>query len=769
MQTETLYIGPGSDGDGRRRPKTNDFIRNDEHWLVRIGQEWAKHLGKPIGGGYNYRLDKLPDGFAGYQKSRGSNSKHVDRYVYGHHRGPARSVPDFLPHFIYLMDNGDARGCHCKLCVDGSRSKAPGGTGAKAASPAISSQYFARPQTPASRTQSYVPQPRLAGRPQYGMQQVSPDSDAPPPPRRKQVDEEGTHDTLRSLLDELKEAGPEGKIDEPFIESMSPDWRTGHAQQMQELKEMSRLPGHVPRKGELVMFVRNLELKEALGWDKAAQTWRVIDLDKRIWADRKGWSAGVVTQVPNANEEATKITDADLKGIPRNKQHNVVWAGFRIEPLPQPNSVDKSYTKQQKYVPLHAIRPLAMWKECMHGIDEKNWPPVVRHALTVASGFCMLGKYHFKGTWPEATVFIQGMFIGPELITIGDTVRLQNRGGGNAADTVTDIMVVTAIKVRLVNLDEASDDDYDSGHPYNTCTHISGHCYTQDPMRSYDGVGKLPIPPDSPLLPKGLSELGTWYHVTDPEKPRTRIEVPFQRVIGRSYESVALKAWFTPPTNISTPSTFQAVNAAAAKPIITLNDRPALSADLSRGLQGILEARAYSQQHDIRIPRDEGKTWFWADTRVEQLDVHEVNERFVGAAAMEKGHKDPVRSQKKLGEWRSALKVLDGKKGGLAEYYAARQQRAQEQARRESALGNSASGLVAGGAQAGPEGGTEVEESSEDGEEVGREMWGGDAMEVQQQMVTQQVLSDMDVDEDEDVDAGAALAAFKAAPAARMV
>ncbi|KAK0249452.1 hypothetical protein B0A54_03703 [Friedmanniomyces endolithicus] len=770
MSVIVLPINKGSDGDGRRRPKTEGPTRNDEYWLQRMGEEWAKALGKPKA---NYRLNALPDGYGGWEKGRGGDSKHVDRYLFGHVKGPARSIPDIMPHFIYLMEHGSAFGCNCKMCVGGSRASGVGAAGEKGSSKGDrQSPHFAPSTATASRAQSYAPLPppgpKLIGRPKKQQ-----DVEMAPLPRRKQVDEEGTPDALRMLLDKLKTAGTEGKIDEPIFESLSPEWRTGHTMLMETLREWPKLPSYVPRVGELVLFVRSLASDESLGWDK--DTWRV--LAGREWADKPRWEAGVITQMPT---EA--ITDDDLKGVPVGKEHNVVGAGFRVEPLPQPNSVDKSLTRKHKYVPLHAIRPLALWKECLSGVEQPEWHPTVSNALIVASSFCVLGKYHFKGTWPEATVFAQAVYLGPEIVAVGDAVRLHNKTGDMEPASVTDIMVITAIKVRIVNLDDASDDDLDNEPPYNTCTHISGRVYTQDPTRSFDGIGKLPISAASPLFPIDLGGLGTWYHVTDPKKPKARIEVPFHRVIGRCYESAALEAWFTPPSDVSPPSGFQAVN--SKPPTIQVNDRAldtASSVNISRGLQGILEARAYSVKRDIRIAKDEGKTWFWADTRVEQLDIQEVNSRFVGA-------RNEMRSKDCLARLRKALEALDGKIGGLEGYNAARREREEKVARKREALEGGGSGLVAGSARVGggearmstgegEKSSMEEEEGVSPEEEVREDENGGqeeeDAMEVDEQLKTDLKhavapdVMNIDDDDDEDVDAGAALAAFKMASTAK--
>ncbi|KAK5155217.1 hypothetical protein LTS14_006172 [Recurvomyces mirabilis] len=733
MPVIVLNINQGSDGDGRRRPKTDDYTRNDDHWLDRMGEVWAKHqhIAQP---GNTYRLDRLPDGYGGYERRRG-DSKHVDRYVHGHIRGPARSVPDFTEHFLHLMDYGNAVACTCKLCYGGSRSTNKMISGAQS----VAGTHFPQPKKSVGRPPNAKPVPY----------QYPHDQQPPPQIRQRQVDEEGTPDALRQLLDKLKAAGEEGKVDERIIESMSPDWRAGHSMLMQSLKECAELPGYMPRAGELVLFVRNLSVDDSLGWDEAKRTWRVIN--GGVWAETPLWEAGVVAQLPTE-----PISARDLLGVPEDKQKSVIEAGFRIEPMSQPNSMTKTLTKQHKYVHLHAIRPLASWKDCMGSLAEADWHATVRNALMAVSSFCVLGRYHFKGAWPEATIFAHGIYIGAELLCIGDTVRLQHKGP--QPDIASEVMIITAIKIRIVNLDEANDDDQDSGLPYATCTHVSGRAFTRDPRRSFDGIGKVPIPQDSPNLPAPLTGSGTWYHISDPKKSKARLEVPFQRVAGRWFESVATKAWYTPPKNAAPPSAFQAVN---ARPAIKVNDND-MPSDVSFSLAEILEARTFSQNHDSRIDRANGKTWFWADTRVQQLDLHEINGTYVGV-------KDDTRSKEQMSDWRKALKALDGRQGGIEEYHAAREQRELAQAKRKSELAASESGLVAGGVQTMGEqssGGDEDETQEDEIDEAA----GGEAMEVDVIVpVAPAARMDIDDDDEDSESAGDALAAFKAAPTARKI
>ncbi|TKA33115.1 hypothetical protein B0A50_00668 [Salinomyces thailandicus] len=666
MAVQILNINPGSDGNDNRRPATDDYRRNDSHWQARIGEMWAADLGYPKGA--KYSLNSLPHGFAGYEKSRASGSTHVDRYVYGHPTAVFRSAMEFYPHFKHLMDNGNALGCPCKICSGNSR-KRNAARSVGTAKSAKSSPYFTSTN---SVPNGHDPLGSVHSHGRSPPQQM----------RKKQVDEEGTTDVLRTLIDRLKAAGADQAVDELIIETMSPDWRVNHTGLYKELKSWRKLPAYVPRKGELVLFVRHLEENETLVWD--SQTFRTLDRSSKNAGSRPLWEAGVVTQMP-----VEAVTDEDLSSVPSTKQHNVTLSGFRVEPIPAVQNSNKSFTRQHKYLPLHAIRPLCLWKECLQGLGETDWHATIRHALTVCNTMCTLGRYHFKGQWPDATIFCQGAYIGPEFVQLGDAVRLHPRLGDKHETEVTDVMVVTAVKMRLVNLDEANDDDWDNAPAYNTCTHISGRTFTQDPARSFDGIGKVPIPEDSETLHPSMKGIGTWYHVCDPKNERARIEVPYTRVIGRCYERAALTSWFTIPEGIAPqPASFQPVNPKPLTPIIT---SPTTNPSLSRGLPGILDGRTYALAHDPRIAP--GKSWYWADSRVEALDVHEVNGRWVSFC-------DEKRNAQKLNYWRRALRALDGKKGGLEEFHAARRVKEMEAKRRGEELKGAGSGLVAGGAQA---------------------------------------------------------------------
>ncbi|KJX99729.1 hypothetical protein TI39_contig352g00062 [Zymoseptoria brevis] len=633
-----LQVGDASDGTNAT-PAVPAIVRNDAYFLDALGDRWAKDQGifRP---GQTYRLDRLPAGYGGFEKNR-ENSKHVDRYLYGHPNGVMRSLNEAFPHFKYLQEHGGAIGCDCKLCSG----KKPVKTRVSSGSPAV-------------RTQAPVKQKRksILTHGEYL-------SDSSEPRRSRQVDQEGMVDVYRLLLDKVKEAGTEGSTLEMFADQVSPDWRAGH-ELVEELLS-KKDPMYSPRYGELVLFTRS-------GPENTNPRWEV----------------GVVTQLP-----VEPISDEDLLEVPPTKTHNVSYSGFRVEPMPEPNNNQKQYSSQHKYVPLHSIRPLSLWRHCLKGDADSQTHPTLRHALTVASSFCTVGPIKFQGTWPSASLYMRGCFIGPELVVLGDTVRLMPRLSDDQ-DSVTDIMIISSIRLRFVNMDEANDDDYDGEIPYNTCLHVLGKAYTLNPAKGHRGDDT------KPALPRpDLAIYGTWYPMVDPDEPKAKLEIPFARILGKCFEESAMEAWLSPPS--TTPaSSFQAVN---ARPM------PPYKPDFSRGLEAIREARQYSADNDSRIDRESEKSWFWAETRIEQLDLHEVNGRFVGV-------KDQTRDKVQMKAWRQALKVLDGKKGSSEAYAAAIREREVIQQSQSQQVGE-AFGMM-GGAQQQADRGTEGEASGRAGGEA---------------------------------------------------
>ncbi|KAL0264576.1 hypothetical protein SLS55_000526 [Diplodia seriata] len=583
-------IEPYSDGDPTHCPSRAEFRLQDPPsiYLEKLAESWMKERGE-YHKGVTYTLDRLPHGYTVWGKPRKNQPQHVDKWAYGHPDGKTFDSPNrFFPHFLHLMNSkGNTIGCPCAVCSTASKGKAP-------AAPSSGTKQGSV-QAIQKTLQKFKGKPRQVDTSEL------------------RTDDEGTPDIYRNLIDKLKR---DGQIDEPVKETLSLDWRAERKCLPRVLDELSKQGQWIPRPGELVLFERNLSPGATeVRFDDATGEFKVWSVTHRRFGTHPRWEAGIVTQTAAETPHVEDLTNETDKQYQRN------YSGFRVEPIADPNSTVKHWSKKHRYLPLTAIRPFSFWSEFLHGVPEQEWQPTIKHAFTAMSSFSLVEKQRFKGTWPTATIACRGIYIGPELVLCGDTVRLMPSQQG--AD-VTDILRITSINLRLMNLDTTSDDDYDQGHPYNSAVHITGKAFTSEPTRAASRIPLTEI--ERSRMPiEGYEE--EWYWLHAPEKS---LRIPFSRILGRCFEAEAMQSWF--PSKSSGYSNEQGPG-------------------LSRGVEGMFRARHYSSQEYSKI--EKGKTWFWGDSRVEALDLATVN-------GQEVGKNDKTRDPK---TWRKLIKVMEGSAG----------------------------------------------------------------------------------------------------------
>ncbi|KAF2435955.1 hypothetical protein EJ08DRAFT_645623 [Tothia fuscella] len=577
-----------SDGDATHRPTESRYRKIDPPtlYLEKLATGWMKERGDQQRSGIRYILDRLPEGYAVYERPRPGNPNHMDRYCFGHPQGKAFDSPNrFLPHFLNLMKKGNNHGCNCTICSSPGSGKKP--IGKPLGKP------LGRP--PGSLNLPTASNPPLLN-----------STSGPARPKGKQwidgkTDDEGSPDVYRTLIDQLKVAG---SLDVPITELFSMDWRAERAELQKWLQSLSTQPLWMPRNGDVVLFVRHLLVNEEVKYHSESGHFKIWN--GKLWVGFPKWEAAVVTQTP---EEVLDLEDIVEE---TRKELSVTYSGFRVEPLPDPNSTSKPQSKQYTYVRLDQIRPLTFWSELLSGTKKEAWSPTIKHAHTAASTISLEGKYRFHGQWPLAKIHCRGMYLGAEFIKEGDIVRLLPEEKGAS---VTDILKVTSISLNLSKLDTASGNDYDDGHPYNSNVRVTGKGFTLDKSRA---SGPLPANAD---LPEDFDRYGKFYYH---QEPHLYSQVPFHRVMGRCFEPRAIERWFPAERSSESP----------------LN--------LGLGIRGLLAARSFSAQINKRIP--EGKSWFWADSRVEALDLYEVN-------GYEVSSQDKERNPK---EWRKEIRIIEG-------------------------------------------------------------------------------------------------------------
>ncbi|PGH03086.1 hypothetical protein GX51_04273 [Blastomyces parvus] len=556
-----------TDGDVNRWPTESRFEREDPHiYLLKLASMWMKHRGEARPG-KQYILDQLPEGYIYMSRARQLNPELRDKYLYGHPSGYYYNSPNrFWPHFCYLMTHG-AVPCRCDICKTGKQ--------------AIN---YDDPTAMARQRRKPGPKPKSTngakGRPGRSK-------------GRKYLaeDEEGTPDVFKMLVSKLKERG---SIDKPIKESLSMDWRAERNTLQEYLTRTFMQHSFIPRLGELVLWCysfRGTELKFNWETDKFEMYCRKT----RKFLGTPEWRAGTVAQTA---EEPPVLEDIITE---TKKRFAVNTSGFRIETFPDPNSTDKNLSRQYKYVPLNCVRPLNYWQLFLQGVRPDDYHPSIKNALTIMSSCSVVEKYHIKGTWPDATVYCKGIFIGSEFLIKGDGVRLRPRSPSISADPynrITDVLVIESIQVKLRNCDA----DLDS--PLlcqSTAVRLVGKAYTLSPKNAYQEPDSTGAP--RPLTDEevihffecvGMNGYGKWYRMY-PEKKR--IQISLDHVVGRCYESEVMSLMF---------------------------------GDISLGLdlEGVLAGREYGRLTDQRLAP--GREWFFGDSRVETLALESLNLEEVG-------------------------------------------------------------------------------------------------------------------------------------------
>lgn len=614
--TIVVPISPGSDGDSSKWPGPGHARTplHDERYRTAIGNKWMNTRGEAAPG-TTYVIDKFPSGYRLYHLQRPS-SKHIDTYVYGHPSGyDFKSTNEFYVHFLSLMKGSS--NCQCKGCQR------------------LGTSRTIKPQTTKPKTS--VKQTDL------NRQHVGP---LPPPPiyyspqenAMEMVDEEGTPDIWRALAQELRQ---KKTVDKAIEEPDSIDFSMEKAPLREHVRSMQKQPSWIPRVGELVLFVRHLQDGQIIQYDHVNKMTNIWSNTDKTWIGHPTWEAGIVSECGSEGESKGFKDD-------KGKQHTISYTGFRVEPLPEIGSAQKPWSKRSTYIPVQQIRPFSFWQEMHKHVSKDDYHATVKHGFNASATFSVLQKYHFKGTYPDATIFCKGVYIGPDLILVGDTVRLTPIQADHD-QIVTDVLYVTSIKLKLFNMDaeESAFGENDTNPPpWYTCLHISGIGYSTDPSKAF-GIGKIPV---DAKLPHCLHGYGDWHMMHDAQR---RLELPFTRILGRVYEGEAMLSWFGSsfPTQQRPAASFSAINK---------REEPKM--DLSVGLKGILEARTHAAAHDPRINRAEGKTWYWGEHRVDSLDLCEIKGCDVGAHARF-GSSNSPRQAKHLDAMKRAKREREREKG----------------------------------------------------------------------------------------------------------
>lgn len=628
---EALQLQDISDGELSHHPPCPPYRRsNDENYLIQLGAAWVNHPAQHV----NYYIERLPENYTLYEIDKDDGSQTYKR-LFGHPSGRFYdSIVRFKVHFLWLM--GGKRGsCECVLCPKGS---APMVQRQKRAPREVFDRALLRPKHEAVGTgdKGNSDDTSSSGIAARRARRDVKHSTAP-----HAVDEEGTEDVFKHFISRLRNLPSDDRgIDADFAELDSLDWRAEHHDESLDLlpnylTQIDQQPAYIPRIGEIVLFISNFLDGHYLLRDNKDRTYKFFAFSPKRFSGHPDWRAGVITAAPNEDVQNGSADFEDLLESPR-KQTALNTAGFRVETLPDPNdTMNKSVSKQYKLVPLRNIRPMAQWQMLLHGIPEEKLHPSIYNALTCATSFSLLEKFKATGMWRFASIRCKGIFLGPELITVGDTVRLCSQ---TSASACTDILKVESIRLNLEGMELEHASKSSPLLASKSWVSFVGKAYTS--VNVYTTLGKeAPVVPaaESKALFRsvGAREYGPWYHLHD---PRSRFEVSYDQVLGKLCEADAVRLW-----------TGQIDHRVHKKGL------PEMRASLDYDVSGIVAARAYASKVDARLPEGNGDeiSWFWADTRAEALAVESFN-------GLEVGKHWSVRDKATLGSWNAQMKILNG-------------------------------------------------------------------------------------------------------------
>ncbi|OOF97258.1 hypothetical protein ASPCADRAFT_505649 [Aspergillus carbonarius ITEM 5010] len=505
----------------------------DKRARVKLAKLWMQKTGE-YQRGVNYILDRLPDGYALFDRPRQANPEIRDRLIFGHPVNLVyNSTKQFFPHFYYLMTGGE------EPCA-------------------------------------------------YN---------------------EGTPDVFKHAVLQLK---LHGLLELDITEPSSMDWRAERSALDEHIQKLDMQPSFLPRAGEVVLWTPDCEGE--LAWNPEHSCVQIYSTGEKRWLGTPEWRAGIISQVP---EEETVFQDIVATSP---KEMSINYSGFRVETFPDPHSPDKSYSLHYKYVYLKSIKPFGAFEHFLQNIPRERLHPSIEYAMTIMSSFSLLDKYYFKGAWPDASIYCRGIFIGAELLVVGDAVRLKPTGYNTQTHEtrdVTDVMVIEEIRLDL----KQCDDELKSKHLAEKYqVRIRGKVYTASHRRVY--LANNNPQPTKPLTPDevvdafhivGMNGYGDWYHVHS----GAMVDVSQDMILGRLYEPDALKLMFG-------------------------------SLSFGYDLHGVVSGREYSRQADERIST--GRTWFWGDFRTQTLAIDSLNGEDVG-------HYSDARNIKM---WQANLRLLDG-------------------------------------------------------------------------------------------------------------
>ena len=237
--------------------------------------------------------------------------------------------------------------------------------------------------------------------------------------------------------------------------------------------------------------------------------------------------AGVITQVPD-----TKVNITTLGQKYGEELEDLHLSGYLIEPFPDFFCPEKDATVASLYVPTRHMYPFAYAIELHKGLFAREYHGSIYSAMERMCNFSLVYQQYIKGQWPGAILYFAGIYLGAELIVVGDAVRIRSE---ILEKRCHEIMIVKSIKLKYNDL-EAEDDGSVTGEKFGLRRLLfRGYGYTTD--KDHINVGEEVPFSEEFAAHKAMRQQQksvTWYRIG---RPGQEMEVDFSRIIGRLFEA----------------------------------------------------------------------------------------------------------------------------------------------------------------------------------------------------------------------------------------
>ncbi|MCJ1404318.1 hypothetical protein MMC11_007543 [Xylographa trunciseda] len=384
-----------------------------------------------------------------------------------------------------------------------------------------------------------------------------------------------------------------------------------------------REPSWVPRHNEIVLWCREPRGKWILD---ATTTMFVFEPAPEEDLRANKWMAGVVTARALMLPELQELASMPMHPwyyLRRFVTRNIIRDTYLIEPVLDPwvqrpspflpgNQADTAFVPPvQIQVPISQIRPFNHFEHVLHDRDRlagylgKPFHASIDHAFKLMATFSIASRIHFKGVWPDAKFYAKGIYLGAELIVIGDAVQVQPKYWFSSSYKsfvlhLTDITVeYQGIPKPQNRINGKTCDGVDTWHikyetSYDVGVYFYGYRYSH-----HDDEGGALVKRGERDLPSAMRGDTKWYYM---EAKDMKVKVRLEDIVGRIYEEKADTAWHG---RTETPYYY-------------------------RGRSSILERRWWARNNDPRIAINDGQDFFWANTHIEGLGVESLTHLPVG-------------------------------------------------------------------------------------------------------------------------------------------